>query len=171
MGGRVGHVRDADPGPARFGRRRLDRPDRDVVDGFGARRSQLGGSVGREANYGVRPEDRPGHGRWAVVLTYMDAIAPCGQGQVGAVIEDERHARVGTESLQGGGPSDQRPVVQRLLPELDDIDAAADARFDESEKVGAVGCTEVQAPSGQPVRRQVCVPPAAALALAFISCL
>ena len=127
------------------------------------------------------PITRTGLGRGHVVLADMDTVGTDGRGQVGPVVEDERHLVVGADPLDEGGPRDQQPVGQVLLAQLHDVDPALDAGVRRSARgragracrgraAGSVRATHRRCPGGRvpsSFRRRM----ALALALAFACCL
>src|SRR5439155_18250706 len=96
---------------------------------------------------------------WRVVLADVDAVGLHLEGQVGAVIEDERDVAVATHTSREARPLEQQPGVEVLLAQLDHVDPAGDAPLEERGQVGTVRGAEVQASPGECVARH---PPATA---------
>ena len=148
------------PGPAGLGRRGVDRSGRDVVDGLAGGGVELGRGVGREADDGVGAEDAAGQRRRGVVLADVHAVGPDLEGEVGPVVEDERHAEVAAHPQRQPGPgrasgrassSLSRSCTMSTPPRMQ----AARKRLE----VGPVGRAEVEAAAVEPRPRQ---PPATA---------
>ena len=73
-----------------------------------------------------------------VVLAEMHAVRADLEREVGAVVQDEGDP-VGRAHLLGqAGPLEQGPRLELLVPELDDVDAAADGGLEEEREIGAV---------------------------------
>ena len=87
----------------------------------------------------------------------MDPVGVAGVGQVGIVVDDEEGAVVVAEAAEGlRGELDLAPR-QRLLAQLDDVDAAAQRRGQERFGIGAVGsrlAAEVEPRRAQPLASQ-----------------
>ena len=130
---------------ARLGRRGHDRAGREVVDRLGGGAGQVGGRVGGQPDDGLGAEDPAGQRRRCVVLADVDAVGPDLQGQVGPVVQDERHAEVGADPSERPGPGPAAGRASRSLsrswttstpPRMQ----AATKRFE----VGPVGGAEVE---------------------------
>ena len=105
---------------------------------------QVGSTVGGETDDGVGTEDASGQGDRGVVLADVHPVGPDGQGQVGAIVEHEGDAGARQTSRDDDGPFEQRPGVEVLVPQLDDVDATGDAGGDEVGQVGSVRGAEVE---------------------------
>ena len=155
--GGVGDELEADARAALFGRRLPDRPDADVVDrqpGRGARSAPRSGSSGRRsppgrAARGPRPpRRRPGR---------RGRRRRAGLRQLGVVVDDEEGAVGVAEAAEGERGELDLAAGQRLLAQLDDVDAAAERRAQERLGVAAarVGVAdEVEARGAQPLAAQ-----------------
>jgi hypothetical protein len=141
---RVGDVVQARGGAAGLGRRRVDGPDGEVVDvGIGIGDRGLGGRVGGAPDDAVRPDGRARRGGRVVVLADVHAVGAACLDQTGPVVEHEQRAGL----AERGGRAHQPVVVERLVAQLDDVDAAAHRRLDPRPWPG--GADEVQAGRGQ----------------------
>ena len=115
-------------------------------------------------------------GSW-VILAHMNPIGADGAGEIGTVVEDERHVVVGADPLDYPGPSDQVAVGEVLIPKLHDVHPTDDASLHESVEIASIRGTQVEPAIGQspPLRRvsrtRQLIPDALALASAFICCL
>ncbi len=89
--------------------------------------------------------DRAGACGVDVLLPDVDAVRACREGEVGPVVEDERHLVGVADVAHHDGPRHHRIVVQVLLAELHDVDTPEDACVDERLEVGAVGRAEIKA--------------------------
>ena len=90
------------------------------------------------------PRMRRASGGRGVVLAHVDAVGADLEGEIGPVVEDEGHAEVAAHRRRHPGPGEQGPGVEVLVPELDQVDAAGDARGQEVGQVGPVGGAEVE---------------------------
>ena len=83
--------------------------------------------MGRQADDGVGAEDAPRQRDRRVVLSHVDPVGPDLERQVGPVVEHEGHAVLAADRGRDAGPSQQRPRVEVLVAELDDVHPARDA--------------------------------------------
>ena len=60
----------------------------------------------------------------------MDTVGTAGLDEVGTVVEDEERAVGGARRAKRRGRGDERSVVELLVPQLDDVHAAAQRRFE-----------------------------------------
>jgi hypothetical protein len=93
---------------------------------------------------GVGAEQAAGERNGRVVLADVDAVGGDVEGEVGPIIEDERHAAIRADRLDEAGPRQKRHRLEMLLTQLHDVDPAGDAGLDEPGQVRAVGCAEVE---------------------------
>src|SRR5204862_6587082 len=110
-----------------------------------------GGLVRRAADDRVGADRRTRLGGRGVLLPDVHAVGAARRDEIGPVVEDEQRA-----ALVGGGPElarrgDQALVVERLVAQLDDVDAAADRCGEELARPGVAD--EVQPSAGDPFAR------------------
>ena len=107
----------------------MDRADGAVVDvGIRGGGGEVCRRVGRAPDDRLGSEKRPRLDRREVVLAQVDAVGAAGRDELGAVVEDEQRARgVGRLAERARG-LDESGVVERLVTELDDVDATAQRR-------------------------------------------
>ena len=130
----------------------MHRADGEVVDvGVGLGRVGLRGRVRGAPDDALRADGRAGRGRLAVVLADVDAVGAARLHQVGPVVEHEQRAvRVGGGAELARGRHE--PVVgERLVAQLDHVDAAADRRREELPRPRVAD--EVQLGAGDPLAR------------------
>ena len=108
--------------------------------------------MGGEPDDGVRSQDAAGQGGGGVVLADVDTVGADLEGEVGTVVEDERHVMLGADPGGETASLDDVPSLEVLVPQLHDVHPPGDARCQERGEVGAVSRAQVQAPSGQPPR-------------------
>ena len=103
------------------------------------------------------PEDRARLAHRHVVLADVDAVGVAGSGQVGVVVDDEEGAVGVAEAAEGARRRLDLAPRQRLLAQLDDVDAAAQRRPQQRLGVLAVRqrvADEVEARRAQPLAAQ-----------------
>ena len=111
---RVLDVVEAGGGPPGLGRRRVHRPDGEVVDvGVGLGGVRLRRRVRRAPDDPVRADDRARLGRRRVVLADVDAVGRARLHEVGPVVEDEQRADA---SRPRGTRARRRPARRRRAP-------------------------------------------------------
>ena len=131
MLGGVADELEPDGGTALLRRRGVDGAHADVV-GPGA--VELGSRVCRQADGKAEaPRCRRGH----VVLADVDVVGPDEDGQVGAVVDDQRDAQAARDRASFLEHREQRGIREGLLPQLDEVDAAAHGRLEEGVEVRA----------------------------------
>src|SRR5688572_1942945 len=152
---------EADGGAALLGRRLPDRADADVVGALGAggfaRLRYLLLGVGREADDRIGTEGGPRLGDRRVVLAQVDAIGSAGRGQGGVVVDGEEGAVGVGEAAEGRAGALDRAAVERLLAQLDDVDAAVESGEEKRLGILAPGARvadEVEAGGAQPLAPQ-----------------
>ena len=163
---RLGHVARARcPGvPAWSGwappdRRRGSRPGAGPA-GTRPRPSPARRGVGGQARPGRRARPPPGPApAGSVVLAHVDPVGPDGRGQVGSVVEHERHPVGGADPPDEAGPVHQCRRRRGACPAAARRRRRRDAAPDERLEVGPVRGAEVEAPtgrgpSGRPGRRR-----------------
>ena len=82
----------------------------------------------------------------------MDAVGTARLDEVGTVVEDEERAVLGARRAERLGRGDERIVVELLVPQLDDVHAAAQRRFEDVSV--AAGEDEVEAGASQSVAHE-----------------
>ncbi len=100
--------------------------------------------MGGEPDDGIGTEDPAGHFRRGVVLADVDTVRLTGQGQVGPVVEDERHPELGTHRGGQLRPGQERAGIQLLLPQLDHVHPAPEACAQERRQIGPVRRAQVE---------------------------
>ena len=121
----------------------MHRSHADVVHlRLGARRVDLRGGVGGEADDALGPDELARLRHRHVVLADVDPVGVGLAHEVGAVVEDERHAAGGAHELVAPGHADDLAIAGVLEAQLDEIDAAAQRLLEE--RVGARVADEVE---------------------------
>ena len=105
--------------------------------------------MGRQADERLGAHEGPRLVGRGVALADVDAVGACSRGQVGPIVHDERDVVGVTDVSHQPGPRHDRLVVEVLVAELHDVDAAADAGVDERLEIGTVGSAEVEPAPGE----------------------
>jgi len=120
-----------------------------------------------EADDGLGTEDPSRQRHRGVVLSDMDTVGAHFECQVGPVVEDEGHAVRAAHLSRHTRPGQQRPRLEILVTQLDDVHTALDARAEEVGQVRAVRRAEVEAATRE-VPRGGHTPPRARAFMAFL---
>ena len=100
--------------------------------------------MGGQADDGVGTEDAAGQRDRGVVLADVHPVGPDSQRQVGAVVEHEGDAGTTTDVAHHGGPLEQGPGFELLVPQLHHVHPARNAGADEVGQIGPVRCAEIE---------------------------
>jgi hypothetical protein len=113
--------------------------------------------VGREADDRIWPDGLAHFGSRHVLLPDVNAVGVAGAGQIGIVVDDEEGAVGVTEAAEGERGQLDLTARQRLLAQLDDVDAAPQRCPQQRLGVFPVGprvAAEVEAGGAQPLAAQ-----------------
>ena len=146
---RLGDVLGAGARPPRLGRRRGHGAGREVVDRLAEPASSSAGAWVESPTMASGPRMRRASAGGASSWPTWTPSAPASRARSGRSFKMNGTPKVGADLAGRGGPSQERPGVELLLPELDEVDAAADAGLDEGGEVGAVGGAEVEPTAGE----------------------
>jgi len=124
-GGGVSDELQAHRRPARLGGSGVHGPHSYVVDP--PRVVHLARRVGREPDQALRPDDRSRLRHGHIVLTEVNPVGARGGDQLRPVVEDEQHAVIAAGAPEALRDGDDLLVRAVLDPQLDDVDAAAQA--------------------------------------------
>ncbi len=69
----------------------------------------------------------------------MDSVRAELEGEVGPVVQDEGNVVLAADLEGDAGARQQRSCFERLFPQLDDVDPAADAGGQKAGQIGAIG--------------------------------
>ncbi len=126
MGSRVSHQLGAHGGAARLGRGLVHGTHADVVDQLGVDLVDLLGSVGRQPDQHLRPDQLPHLGHGQVVLADVHTVRARLDGHAGTVVDDQHRPDPLAQHPRRVGDCNQLVVGQSLLAQLHDLHAARD---------------------------------------------
>ena len=105
--------------------------------------------MGGEPDDRLGSEDAPGQGGRRIVLAHVHAVGADLEGEVRAVVHDERDTEARADATKDPGTLEELACFEPLVAELDDVDPAAQAGAGELGKVVACWGAEVEAPTGE----------------------
>src|SRR5207302_3095572 len=129
---------------ARLGRGGEDRAHRHVVGAGGYRCPRLLGGVGGDAEEHAGAEERSGDAGGEIVLPEVDTVRLDRDGEVDAVVDDERHPRGRAAAAQPLGQRQQPARRPLLFPKLDHPAAGGDGALEDPVEFPAPGRRAVE---------------------------
>jgi hypothetical protein len=100
----------------------------------------------------IRPDQRSRLGDRHVTAADVNAVRTARFDEIRPVVEDEERAVLRARGSERLGSGDERIVVERLVPQLHDVHAAPQRRFEDASIIA--GENEVEVGAGQSVAHE-----------------
>ena len=147
-GGLADEGEAGDPGVFRRGRE--GSADADVIGGRHLRRDEVVDAVSGNADEAIRADDAAGGVGGQIVRPDVDAVGAGKEGDIGAVVHDEKPIAGGVAAEAGA--LEKERIGERFLAQLDAVGAAGEDFADESfegKRGNAVGQEDGEADAGE----------------------